>query len=433
MWRAIDHGERPIDWNAWFGHPDGADYLTEAGKRAMRRATGDLTDFFGSTWLDRAIQPNDGHQGPRIQGLGASSPVLALAPARRAGAYVESIRWWASLQLLVGHHVQGYQKVRRDVRNDLTTHRLLHTLAQARLAAIGAYLGADVAVEPGKQGGPGDVLLRTANQEVFLEIVTFGPDPTREQDEAHHERHWLHLTSLGRGKVYWEGYVPGFLNKADEAKWLQATTAAAEQCQLTGQPVELPGPEDQRLTVRPGSQPPGTGTTGPYLNLDFSARLAGILDRKGAQTRGAGVAWIWIEDHGGVHPLHPFFKTPLAPMIRELGHIVRSALADRSHVAGAAWSRAEKCWPPVPDEQAEEERGLAFQRGLPVEHLRRTIIVNRSLILPGQTRLLAQACDREPLWLDWALAQLGIKGGVKSLLSHPPQRPTSRLWTPPVR
>lgn len=118
-------------------------------------------------------------------------------------------------------------------------------------------------------------------------------------------------------------------------------------------------------------------------------------------------------------------------MIRELGNIVRSALADRSHVAGAAWSRAEKCWPPGPDEQAEEERGLAFQRGMPVEHLRRTIIVNRSLILPGQTRLLAQACDREPLWLDWALAELAIKGGVKSLLSHPPQRPASRLWTPP--
>jgi hypothetical protein len=166
VWRAIDHGERRIDWDAWFGHPDGADYLTEAGKRVMRRAIGDLTDFFGATWLDRAIQPNGGYQGPRIQGLGASSPVLALAPDRRAGAYVESIRWWANLQLLVEQSVQGYEKVRRDARNDLTTHRLLHTLAQARLATIGAYLGADVAVEPGKQGGPGDVLLRSANQEV---------------------------------------------------------------------------------------------------------------------------------------------------------------------------------------------------------------------------------------------------------------------------
>lgn len=32
VWRAIDHGERPIDWEAWFGHRDGADYLTDVGK-----------------------------------------------------------------------------------------------------------------------------------------------------------------------------------------------------------------------------------------------------------------------------------------------------------------------------------------------------------------------------------------------------------------
>lgn len=430
VWRAIDHGERPIDWAAWFGDPDGADYLTDEGKRVTRRAVADLTAFFGPTWLDRAMQPNRGHPGPRIHGLGASSPVLALAPARRAGAYVESIRWWASLQLLIEHRIQGYEKVRRDARHDVSTQRFMHTLTQARLAAIGAYLGADVAVEPGKEGGPGDVLLRTASQEIFLEIVTFGPDQTREQDEDHQERHWLHLMKLGRENIYWEGYVPGLLNKADEAKWLQATTTAAAQCQETDQPVEIPGPKGQHLTVWPGKQPPGVGTAGPYLNLDFSVRLARILDRKGAQTRGAGVAWIWVEDYGGMHPLHPFSKAPLGSQIGELGDLIRPALADRSHVAGAAWSRVEKCWPLVPDEQVKQERGLAFQRGLPIEHIRRTIIVNRNLILPGQTRLLAQACDREPLWPDWALAHLGIKGGVRSLLSESPQRRASPLWTP---
>lgn len=312
----------------------------------------------------------------------------------------------------------------------MTDHRLLHTLAQARVAAIGAYLGADVAVEPGKQGGPGDVLLRTAGQEVFLEIVTFGPDPAMELDEEHQQRHWLHLSSLGREGVYWEGYVSGFLNKADEVEWRRATIAAAARCRETGQPVEVPGPEGQCLTVRPGQQPAGTGTTGPYLNLDFSARLADKLDKKGAQTRGAGVAWIWVEDYGGVHPVHPFFKAPLGSMIGPLGDLFRSALADRSHVAGAAWSRVDKCWPLPPDEQVEENRGLAFRRGLPIEHVRRTVVVNRSLILPGQTRLLARVCDLEPLWLDWALARLDVSGGVRSLLSQPPPDRTSRLWTP---
>lgn len=48
-WRAIEHGERPIDWEAWFGDPDGADYLTDEGKRVRCRGVADLTAFFGST------------------------------------------------------------------------------------------------------------------------------------------------------------------------------------------------------------------------------------------------------------------------------------------------------------------------------------------------------------------------------------------------
>ena len=55
-WRAIDHGERPIDWAAFIGHPDAADYLTYAGKDLMSQAADDLTAFFGPSWLDRAMQ-----------------------------------------------------------------------------------------------------------------------------------------------------------------------------------------------------------------------------------------------------------------------------------------------------------------------------------------------------------------------------------------
>lgn len=76
--RALDRGERRFDWDVWFGHPDGADYLTDEGKRVVRRAVADLTDFFGPTWLDEAVNPDRSDAGPRIQGLGAMAPVLAL-------------------------------------------------------------------------------------------------------------------------------------------------------------------------------------------------------------------------------------------------------------------------------------------------------------------------------------------------------------------
>jgi hypothetical protein len=382
-WRAIDHGERPIDWAAFIGHPDGADYLTQAGKDLMSQAAGDLTDFFGPSWLDRAMQPH-GPRGPRIPQLSVASPVLALAPARRAGAYIETIRWWASLQILISESVPGHQAVRRDTHNNITAHRLLHTLTQARLAAIGLYQGAHVAVEPGKAGGPGDVLWNSPHGQVFIEIATFGPDPAREQEETQHHRHWMHLLALTDGPIWWEGYIPGFLNKADEARWLQVTAVAAARCRETGQVTEVPGPNGTSLCARPGRQPAGTGTFGHPLDLDFSARLDRILDEKGAQTQDAGIAWSCAAQH-------------------------------RDH---------------SPDEQAESNHGLAIRRALPVEHHRQTVIAYRQLILPGQARVLAQACQDEPHWLDWTLRRLGINGGTASLLrQHPPTRKTT-LWTP---
>ena len=428
-WRAIDHGERPIDWHAFIGHPDGADYLTHAGKDLMRQAADDLTAFFGRTWIDRAMQPT-GPQGARIPQLGAASPVLALAPARRAGAYIEVIRWWASLQILNTEPVQGRQAMRRDARNDITAHRLLHTLAQARLAAMGLYQGAAVAVEPGKAGGPCDVLWRTPHSDIFIEIATFGPDPTREQEEAHHHRHWRHLMALDQGQIYWEGYVPGFLNKADEARWFQDTADAAARCRETGQPAELPGPNGMSLCARPGHQPAGTGTFGPPLDFDFTARLRRILDDKGAQTKDAGIAWIWIEDYGGAHPIHQFTSLPLTAKIPELSRLASPALAGRPHVAGIAWTRALQHRDQQPDDQTENIHGLAIQRALPVEHYRQTVITYRQLILPGQTRALAQACQNEPHWLDWALRRLGIRGGTASLLHQRPTPRKTKLWIP---
>ena len=89
VWRAIDHGERQIDWEAWFGHPDGADYLTPEGKQARQRAVTDLTAFFEPKWPDQALQPHPG-QGQRIEGIGVSAPILL--PLRSGGPLSTSSR-----------------------------------------------------------------------------------------------------------------------------------------------------------------------------------------------------------------------------------------------------------------------------------------------------------------------------------------------------
>lgn len=58
IWRAIDQGHREIDWEAWFGCPEGADYLSPAGHEVTARAVADLSAFFDSRWLPKAVPPS---------------------------------------------------------------------------------------------------------------------------------------------------------------------------------------------------------------------------------------------------------------------------------------------------------------------------------------------------------------------------------------
>jgi hypothetical protein len=425
---ALGHGQAKFGWAEWFGNVDGADYLTEHGKQAARRAIVDLTQFFGSGWLSQAIEP--GPTGAAIPILGKYAPLLAPADARRPERYVESIRWWASLQTLMDAGVDGLAAVRRDARRNLTTHRLVHTLTQARLASIGMYTGARAALEPGKSGGPGDVLLTWPGHEVFIEIVTFGPDENSELEERYHDQHFRHLLSLRPTEpIHWEGDIPGFLNRADEAAWVKATTDAAARCVLTGEPVEILRPNGTCLVVRPGAAPPGTSTRGPYLATDDGARLARCLDHKGAQTRNAGIAWVWAEDFGGIHPLSAFAGMALEGKLEALADLAAPVLGDRTHLAGITWSTAQWCSPVLADKQTENLSGIALQRALPIDRVRQSIVLNRRLILPGQTVRIVQICDAEPRWLDWALVRLGIAGGLNALLARP-SPPKSRLWTP---
>jgi hypothetical protein len=428
---AIGHGQAEFGWDEWFGDVDTADYLTSVGKRAAKRAAADLTEFFGPGWLSRALEPDPA--GAAIPILGSYAPLLALTPARRAGRYVESIRWWASIQTLSEAGTGGLSAVRRDVRHNLTAHRLVHTLTQARLASVGLYTGAEVTLEPGKSGGPGDLLLGWRGHEIFLEVVTFGPDVTSQAEDKHHQRHFLYLLSLRPGEpVYWEGDVPGLLNPVDEAAWIRATNAAASRCAQTGEPVDIPGPDGACLTVRPGTAPKGTSTRGPYLTSDDGSRLARSIDRKGAQTRGVGIAWVWAEDFGGMHPIAPFTSMPIDAKLEALAELIRPILKERPHLAGIVWSSGQWNTQAPPDTQAHTLAGIGLQRALPVERVRQSVILNRRLILPDQTARMAQICGAEPRWLSWALARLGIEGGVSALLTQkqPARAVKSRLWVP---
>lgn len=397
--RAIDSGDRAFDWDAWFGAVDEAAYLTAHGKEIARRAAVDLEKLFGPAWLPRATDPVSRH---RIAELGSASPLLALNQARASAAYVETLRWWTSLQVLGDRSVPGIQTLLRQLRSDITAQRFRHSLAQARLAVQGLARGAQVVVEPSKDGGgPGDVLVRAGSCEVFVEIVSSLPVPNH--DELAYDDHVMRLWRESP-ELSWEGEVPGLLDRAREQAWRDAVAAAGARCLATGNPTDVEG-DWGRLTARPRTSATDGRLVGRGVEIDQSRRLASLIDRKAAQTQGAGIAWIWIEDHGGLHQLTPFSTMALQDKLHAFAGLCRPVLADRHHVAGVVWSRAVRS---VNGQRTEVESpyGLAIERPLPGDQVRQSVVVHRDLILPAQLSLIARVLDHEPEWLDWALQEL---------------------------
>lgn len=432
IWRAIDQGLRAIDWEAWFGCPEGADYLSPAGHEVTARAVTGLTAFFDSRWLPKAVTPSlaSGRASDTFVGLGRAAPVLQIMTGAEPGAWVEAVRWWAAYAYLEEAEVPGLTSVRRDARRDVTLSRFLHTQTQARLAVMGAARGLPVELEPAKaSGGPGDVRIGP----VFLEVVTFAEDQKLQDYEKFRQSCRIHLLTLDRDHdIYWEGDFPELLNGDDFETWKKRTEEAAQQCAASEAPVDVLSSAGRRLTVHPGTAPHGTTLTGETVESDQGKRLLGKVRGKCAKTEGAGTAWIWVEDHSGLfHFPMPFAEMSLAAKTDALADLLGPLLGEYVHVAGIIVSNAARRRLPLPpDEDALRPAAQGFRRGLPLDRVRETIVIPRRILLPEQTNLIARMCDAEAAALDWALGRLGVRGGVTSLLASSTPRRVSPLWTP---
>ncbi|MFC8537133.1 hypothetical protein ACFUJY_24890 [Streptomyces sp. NPDC057249] len=433
IWLAIDQGVRAIDWEAWFGCPEGADYLSRAGHEVTARAVAGLTAFLGSGWLPRAVTPSpaSGRTSDTFVGLGRAAPVLQIMKGAEQGAWVEAVRWWAAYALLEEAGVPGLASVRRDVRRDITLSRFLHTQTQARLALMGVSRGLPVELEPTKaSGGPGDIRIGP----VFIEVVTFAEDQKLQDYEKFRQNCRVHLLTLDRGRdIHWEGDFPELLNGDDFETWKKRTEEAAQQCADLETAVEVLSNAGRRLTVHPGNAPQGTTLTGETVESDQGRRLLGKVRGKCHKTAGAGTAWIWVEDHSGLFyfPM-PFAAMSLPAKTDALADLFGPLLEEYVHVAGIIVSNAARRRLPLPlDEDALRPAAQGFQRGLPLDRVRETIVIPRKILLPDQTNLIARMCDAEAAVLDWALLRLGVPGGVRSLLADwSTTRQVSPLWTP---
>ena len=193
--------------------------------------------------------------------------------------------------------------------------------------------------------------------------------------------------------------------------------ALAAEAAASGGQKDLGDPGAPTLTVSPGRWLAGAELSGPLVEADQGTRILGKLAKKAAQTRAARSIWIWIEDHGALHPLTPFRVESLEHKVRSMRDLVTSELAESSHIAGVVFSSVARNWETTEDEMVEAPGGVALVRGVDANRVRESIVIPQQLSSVEGT-MVVRLCADESSWLDWALKRLGIEGGALSLLSH---------------
>ncbi|MEU2762235.1 hypothetical protein [Streptomyces sp. NPDC007094] len=232
-----------------------------------------------------------------------------------------------------------------------------------------------VELEPAKaSGGPGDVRIGP----VFIEVVTFAEDQKLQDYGRFRQNVRAHLFTLDRGRdINWEGDLPELLSGDVFDARKERTEDAARQRAASGAAVDVHSNAPRRLTVHPGTAPQGTTLTGDTVEADQGRRLLGKVRGKCAKTAGAvprGSGWRTTAA-SSTSRRHSRAMS-LAAKTDALAALLAPLLAEYVHVAGSVVSNAARRRQPLPpDEDALRPAAQGFQRGLPLDRVRETIVI----------------------------------------------------------
>ena len=360
-WKAIDSGARQATWADFVGDVEGVAYLSSTGAKLVPRIVDDLTTCFGRNWLSTALRP-----GPagRMPWLGKFSPVLTLVSGERgaAGAFIELVRWWAALESQATR--PGMGQVRKDLRNDITITRLLHTLTQTRLGAIATTARLAVRYEP----NPGDLQISDGQNSVTVEVFAMRTARDIDAKLKTSEEMFEHLDQLSRlHGVHFYGSLPAV--DSDLSDWRQRMSNDAATASRLRLALSVIWNETQ-LFVEPGHAPEGTALDGPMIEGDIGTRLRTRVRSKAHQIAKAEAGWLWLENHGAVDMLVPIHSNPLSDQLAAYETLYNGALNEVDSAMCITFSSAgSRAWPP-PVEELSLRHARALRQPLPLDRVR---------------------------------------------------------------
>ena len=410
-WESIWAGGRPPAWADMFGHVSQTGTLTPRGADLCERAAEFLDEYLTAAWLPRAL----GYDGGGEAGVPFLRRFCPVSPNWPEGVVSELLTWATTLRAVVDAAPTGARQMRLDTRGDVTENRLVHTLAMARLAAMGLAADAAVELETQRDDTFADVVWRRGADKVAIEVVAMTAGQQWATATAASDAASMRLDHLAATfGVHFHGEVPREAVAPQEEAWWHQLMRLSRKVGRTGRPqtATTTHPTGQGLHVSPGFAPTGSTMTFPLIEVDEGRRMLAKLRSKAKQTARGGPAVLWVEDMGLLGPLTRFDSLPLDVQVRELAEYIEPVLDANQHVAAVVLCAGSgRTTRSDVDQSVTRRHGHGLVRAVGRDRQRRTLVVAGPAANASTTALLVDLVGREQELLNISLSTTeGVAG-----------------------
>lgn len=379
----------------------------DARYRAARWTLDTLQDQLGADWLKRAVELSDEGFPLGLHLLGAHTRALA-----------EALEW--ALRLEMCHSWEGSADFLRDLIQNPSPGRILHSRAQLAQASFADRLGWPVTLEPeGGPGAPADLAIVAPSGRMVVEIRVLTPSEFGQDQRtvAESATDWLFGLRFKHGV-----WIGGQLGRDPDENERQEIEEFVRRESARAQAGERPRFYRAGISLelsKQGSDAPAL--TSPPVREDLFARMVRVIAEKAEKMEASGAQWLHVTVLTGLWAFTSWGRGPLACKAPVMSSALAEALGDRCPEGIVMTSAAGLTSEDMEEEAVRGPVGIGLRA--PVEPLRG----RESLVLPFHREALSAGEDwlalarSESDWLSWALARQGLPT-IRELFGPPNPR-----------
>jgi hypothetical protein len=366
----------------------------DAHYQAARWALDTLREQLGDHWLERATKLSDRETPLGLHLLGIHT--LALA---------EALEW--ALRLEIRQRWDGSADFIRDLVQNPTPGRILHSRSQLAQGCFAECLGWPVVLEPKrKPGAPADLEVTAPSGPMVIEIRVLSPSKSGLEQHAVAENASNWLFELRLVHDVWIGGELG--RDPDEGERLEIeefVRREAPSAQAGVQP-RYSSPDISLVLAQPGSDAPAL--TSPPVREDLFTRMVRAITAKAKRMEISDAQWLHVTVLTGLWAFTPWGRDPLANKAPVMSAALSEALGDRRPDGIVMTSAASLAPENMEEEIAKDSAGIALRSAVSPLRGRESLILPLTKQGEAESEQWLALVRSESDWLPRALVERGL-------------------------